>query len=199
MMRKTGYGRQGDKHTITLEGTEAEIDALQAMLMGACWVSADQDGKAMREERFRRLPDPVDDPIIPEAWQLLDVMREQPFKYNVANHIPPSEGIHGPSFYLQHLNPFGYTPGRYKAQVRLAQRCGFECLRSRRGNDGKFWEVWYLPGEWRAQNELREFIGSLPQNMTWNQKGSAVVDWLCKNVDFGTLDMAIQRAAAVID
>jgi len=45
------------------------------------------------------------------------------------------------SFYVQHLQ--GYN-GCYESVSRSMEVAGFECLRSRRGKDGKIWEIWYL-------------------------------------------------------
>lgn len=101
-----------------------------------------------------------------------------------------------PSVIIQHLCGYGYTSERYKACAQQLESYGFECLRSRRGNDGKFWEIWMLLGPWSAKGELGEAV---KRNNKKKDELEVVIKFLCKNVSFGSLDIMIQKAAMVIE
>ena len=76
-------------------------------------------------------------------------------------------------------------------------RWGFDCLRSKRGKKGRFWEIWYLPGFWRATEELKEAIDKAGKNTP--ERTKAAIAFLAKNAQFGSMDISVQKLAMVID
>lgn len=161
-MRETGSnmpgnGRPGEA-SITISGTVDEINAVRQMMSGMIWLSYKNSGDGQEKleltSRFMPLPEPIEDPLVPPQWQSEIGLGDIPAKWAppVREMCPlAKEGWHQPSFYMSHI----FEP---KVNIPKLQSWGFECMRSRRGEDGKFWEVWYLPGEWSARGGLREFI-----------------------------------------
>lgn len=193
---------------LTIEGKPEEIQALQAMLAGAAWVARPGE-QLISVSYFKAPPEPVDDPLIPPKWTQPD-RRLAPIPDICA--LEPDEGWHSPSYMMKHLCGYNYTVENYRAQVLKLQDWGFEVLRSRRGPDGKFWEVWYLPGVWSAQGELKDEFAAwkqrrllTPKNqggvgqIHWKEESDFVVHWLCRHASFGQLDVVVQRAAMTMD
>lgn len=211
--------RHGEATSITLDGTKEEIDAVVAMLGGVVRLRC-IGGMLTAENVFHPTPSPLEDPYIPPKWAVkvplvgectvADITNAEQarIKPPTVNVQPPieEEGWQSPHFCIQHLCGYGYTVEAYRVHAQNLMNCGFECLRSRRGNDGKFWELWYLPGTWCAKGPLKEAIDSQPKpgadepyTDQWKTTTEFVVGWLCHNVSFGTLDVAVQRAAMVVD
>jgi hypothetical protein len=69
-------------------------------------------------------------------------------------------------------------------------------LRSRRGDDGRYDEAWYLPGLYQAKGDLYDTVKEIKNEKKQLEKA---VSFLCANVSFGTLDTSTQRAAMVVD
>ena len=44
--------------------------------------------------------------------------------------------------------------GEYDRRAESLARAGFDCMRSRRGLDGRIWEHWYLSGRWAARGPI---------------------------------------------
>lgn len=208
-MRETGSSQQsyGDS-TITIAGTKEECDLVRSMLLGVRWLRCSKTGEAQTVESYDEIPPPGEDPDIPPQWtvkvppvgqateaDLEKATRERiKMSVNVGPMHLPDASWHYPSFYLTHPAAGG---GSYREEARKLFAFGFECLRSRRGADGKFWEVWYLPGKWRAQGPLADAIKTAGDD--WLKITDAVVGWMCRNVNFGTLNVAIQQAALVYE
>jgi hypothetical protein len=197
-MREAGSRRDGDRSQITIEGTEAEIDALRALMAKTCWLSVDLKGALVRGELVKAPPEPADDPYLPPTWQKTDCeWRRQTAE--LISHIDPKEGWHHPSYLVQSLCGYGWTLERYRDEVYKMQSIGFECLRSRRKADGRFWEAWILPFASAAKGPLKDIIDALPKDRKWFQETESIVKWMCRNASFGTLDVMIQRAAMTMD
>ncbi len=193
--RSGGRCEQGD---VTVGGlTPDEIDSMEAFTLGCCWIRVSEDGRLERRDRFAKLPDPVDDPCQPPQWiPSVDWTKESSFLCNPTPPLPeePNPKYSSPAFMVKYLCGYNNTPYDYEA--RKLQSYGFECLRSRRGRDGRFWEIWYLPGYWSAKGELKNVMALKPNN---SEQVSVAVDFLCRHVSFGTLDVCYQRAAMVVD
>lgn len=57
--------------------------------------------------------------------------------------------------YVHHIT--GYAGQEYyKGRADLLESAGFVCLRSEKGKDGKYWEVWYLPGAYAAEGPIKD-------------------------------------------
>jgi hypothetical protein len=98
-----------------------------------------------------------------------------------------------PSIIIQHLCGYHYTPENYKRQAEYLESLGFECLRSRRGADARYHELWLLSGLWSAKGGLKESLGN--GGSYGNKELNKAVKFLCRNASFGTLDVSFQRAA----
>lgn len=74
-MRETGSstpGRCGSgEASITITGRVEEIEAIRQMMAGMVWltVKGEKRDKLEMADRFKPLPAPVDDPMIPPQWQ----------------------------------------------------------------------------------------------------------------------------------
>lgn len=198
-MREVSSSSRGQTHTIEIEGTADEIDLIRGMLNGQHWLlgeSGDGDQRYMHVHQARIAPPlPEEDPPIPTLFTLLD-----PKDPRIVDDIPQQPmGLSLPAILIQHLCGYSRSPENYTYQAITLRQAGFECLRSRRGLDGRFWEVWMLPYLESAQGELRDVLQDLPRAAPTEDKVRRAVSWLCANVSFGTLDVTVQRAAAVYD
>jgi hypothetical protein len=102
--------------------------------------------------------------------------------------------LQSPSFMISHLCGHYYTKEGYKREADKLESYGFSCMRSRRGENGRFWENWYLPGVWCAKGDLAEKLKPIKDS---NEKTQEAIRFLMRNVSFGSMDMTQQRAAMV--
>jgi len=72
------YDGYGGSATIG-ELTQEDIDAVEAMTLGACWIRVSDDGRIERAERFTQLPPASEDPNVPPKT---DWTKEAPFLVN---------------------------------------------------------------------------------------------------------------------
>jgi len=56
------------------------------------------------------------------------------------------------SIFVQHIQ--GYEADSYAPKAKRMRAAGFVRLRSSKGRDGKYWEIWYLCGAWAAKGEI---------------------------------------------
>lgn len=221
MIRETGSSQHpsGDS-SITLSGTKEEMDAIRSAVNGANWLRVNDAGMAETVARHHKLPDPIDDPKIPPTWAIkpvpplgqctkadLDRARDDNAStprppMNVGPELNASEGWHSPAIYIHHVGVGTREPNGYQRNAKRLTDYGFECMRSRRGADGRYWELWFLPYLIHAKGTLREKIDTLEkanQMEGWTKTVREVVDHLCNNINFGSLEVAIQRAALSYD
>lgn len=174
-----------------------EMDDIEAFTLGSCWIRVSEDGRIERVERFATLPPISEDPNIPPKWiPYTDWTKEAPFLCNSVPELPeePKTEYIFPSLIIHSL--CGYNNVPYDWEARKLQKYGFECLRSRRGRDGRFWELWYLPGLYHAKDELKSEIDL---KSSGKDQVTVAVDFLCRHVSFGSLDVCYQRAAMHIE
>ncbi len=225
MIRQTHSSTRpnGGECSITFAGTAEEMENLNAMALGACWLRQ-TDAGLERIEHYKPVPSPIDDPMIPpkfdrprvkfkcpplgtatpadidKAQQAANEAHRQYVKapFNVREDIEPSEGWHFPSFIVRGVGAGG---GGYGPAAQRLIDAGFECMRSRRGRDGHYWELWFLPSSTFARGTLKEAIGKLKseQPKLWLDECRVVIDWLISNVDFGSAEVVVQRAALSYD
>ena len=179
-----GRGMAGD-YEITLSGTEEEINKIRAMLLGTVWITGWGEGKIKTVDKYDQVTH-FDDPLIPPQWQ--SEFGSVPPKWAETLTDDDKTGWHSPNFYIKHLF------GENKAYAKV-QSWGFECMRSRRGEDGKFWEAWYLPGDWAAKGELAKYIATLGPKIEWHEKTRLICHWIAERVCFGSMEVAVQRMA----
>lgn len=193
----TSYGRNSGKEEtgrVTIEGFSLdEFEKMLGAMRGMYWVHSD-NGRLVSSPRYEPPPNPIVDEEMLPFWR-------KPTKNEKAGSLKLFEmedlGEHSsPSISIQSLCGYYYTPERYKAEAAKLESWGFECLRSRRGNDGQFWEVWFLSGIWSAKGALLESIKGIKGE---KKKLEAATDFLGRNAVFRTLDVSVQRMAMVAD
>lgn len=99
------------------------------------------------------------------------------------------------------------TPENYVRESEKLTSYGFIQLRSKREEDGGYWEIWYLPGVWCAKGDLKKIVDDITTKAkTWEDPHGrrkdkecfkAVLEFLRRNASFGTLDVSIQRLCQV--
>ncbi len=180
----TSTGR-GEVHLIGL--TPEEVELLQAAMRGCAWFSRNSSGRLSFRSTYTDLPAPGEDPDIAPFWREQDSPSEQG---NLPIQLLPGPTAAGGSIQIQSLCGYYCTEENYAREAEKLESYGFECLRSRRGKDGRFWEIWLLPGCWAATGDLREAIYCMPED----RKMKAAISFLCSHASFGTLSVAEQRA-----
>lgn len=192
------YGNGG----FSLTGlTREEVDLLLGTFRGGLhWVSVDPNlGRLLHVPRHKELPAPATDESMHPFWQPSTETRGVQLELFPLFGEDGQPGHHNsPSFTIQSLCGYNYTPNNYRIQAECLASFGFQCLRSQRDPlTGQFWEIWYLPGAWAASGRLREAIADSGLK-DGAEKVRFIVTFLCRNVQFGTLDVAVQRAAMTI-
>lgn len=191
-LKVSAYGN--DHITISGISTEDRERVEGCLKSGAYWLRV-CDGKLEIVPSWEQLPDPVQDEEMLPFWRKQtksEVRQNQPRLFEIERLYEHSS----PSISIQHLCGYGYSPERYKTYATKLESYGFECMRSRRGLDGKYWEIWFLPGLWSAKGELKNVIDSPPSKKEALQ---VALDFLARNISFGTLDVSVQRLAAVLE
>ena len=194
-IRLSSYGPSGV--SITGCTRDESDDLVSAFAVGSKWVRV-SDGRLESQYAKHPLVAPYDDDDLLPFWrtqqQQEDSRRTLKSLHTLAGEQESLEN-RSPHITIQHLCGYEYTHERYKSCARTLERFGFECLRSRRGHDGHFWEIWYLPGLWAAKGTLAEAIGKGKVS----EQIERAVRHLLDTVSFGTLDVAVQRACMVIE
>lgn len=102
------------------------------------------------------------------------------------------------SIYIQSLCGYDYTDEGYQEEAAKLDSYGFIRLRSDIDENRNFIESWYLPGIPFAKGDLRDIL------MNETESGKEKTGWrleralefLRKNVRFGTLDVSVQKLYA---
>lgn len=198
------------KTEIKLEGTPEEIEAIQAMLVGACYVgnkdaapSGDCPAPVTRLERFAPFTPSVDPDNIrfwtPDAtgvFKYQDRFGEataEVHRYNPQQARCPdfqTKEPFSPSIYVKHIQAY---EGRdvYEPRATALRAAGFQQMRSMRDSEGKYWEHFYLP-----------FVpyGPMPGIKCRGQRPTVkeVMDWICETIRPGVVDVVAQRCAMAV-
>ncbi len=184
---------------IIVEGlTTDEVGVLRAaMLGGHHWVRGN-DGRLEKVPSFENLPDPVvDEEMLPFWRKQTEGNFSQNEIFGFDEGTKDSIKHSSPSIHIHHLCGYNYTPEYYKKQAEKLTSWGFECMRSKRGKDGKFWETWYLPGLWAAEGQFKEVLKKKKFKDRKEELESAL-EFIRVNASFGSLDVCVQRIAMVM-
>lgn len=186
MIRSYRSPRGSDAGDITLA---VDPDLMTGVVNGCAWFGVN-DGKPVFLSRLNDLPASADDEQILPFWN--GGVCRKVFDVDERN-------VFSPSFQLSSLCGYYWTPEKYALESAKVESYGFFCMRSKRGTDGKYWEVWRLLGYWSARGALKEYIDDAHAGVTNEQiKLEKVCKWLCRNCSFGSLDVTVQRAAMCI-
>lgn len=175
---------------------EGEREAIEGALNGQHWITV-RDGRIVTIPARETPPTTVDEEMLP-FWRAFD-NKQVGLQLKLVEFGPIKEGF-SPAIFIQSLCGYNYTPETYRLDAAVLEEYGFICMRSRRGEDGKYWEVWYLPGLWAARGRLREALGAdrAPERKKLERALDFFQSRKCQ-MTFGTLDVAIQRLAMVMD
>ncbi len=167
--------------------SQDDVQNLEGMALGHNWCITTPDGRLQTQSRWEPLPDPAQDETMMPFWQPALPNTVQLELKEVA--MPPGSSV---GIIIQHLCAYDYSPENYRHQAEILESFGFECLRSRRGPDGRYWEMWHLPGMWSARGRLKGTLHGITEPA---KQADEAIRFLCKNVVFGSLDISWQRAA----
>lgn len=189
------HASMSSEETVQLSGLiEEEQELLEAALNGQCWVTV-RNGRLESAPARDIPPSAVDEEMLP-FWRKFDEEKEiqiQLFK------LGPLPNWSSPSIIVQSLCGYNYTPELYRRDAALMEEYGFTCLRSRRGPDGRFWELWYLPGVWAAKGALLEAVGKHGSEKVKLERVLSFFESRKSLVTFGTLDVTVQRMAMRVE
>ncbi len=174
---------------LTIDGlTEDESKKLRGCLgTGMCWVKT-ENGRLVVRPNFEE-PLPITDDRMVPFWLPWSKNGNSIF---LKKHSFDEIGEHSsPSISIQHLCGYAYSAENYRTQVRRLESYGFECLRSRRGLDGRFAEIWHLGHLSLAQGDLKTAIN---EGKTGKKRLDLAISFLCEHVVFGSLEASAQRA-----
>lgn len=179
---------------ITITGLSPEDEEkLQSIIVsGNLWMTV-REGVPVFTPTFKGFPDPTEDLEIAPFWRVRLVREDESIQEHFKFfEFSPSSENYSPSIYINHLCGYNYTPEGYRETATKLTSYGFECMKSQRGSDGKFWETWYLPGLWSAKNDLQRAISHLKCD---KEKLKETIEFLRKKVSFGQLDVSVQKLA----
>ena len=156
-MRATSYGqdRFSGQHTITVQGTEAEINAIHKMIAGLGYVACGRDGLPLFAEKFEALT-PIPDPELMQhftPWGGEKVAKFTGEKPEVKLNLEDWDN-QACSLYVEHLCGYNYSSENYAREAGKLTAMGFVCMRSPRDERGRYWEAWFLPGVWAGKGAL---------------------------------------------
>lgn len=172
--------------------TQREGELVEGSILGGHhWIRRGSDGRLENVPSYLPLPDPVVDEEMYPFWRKLEQGEVIQPKLVSSGYLPKG---YGASISIQHLCGYYYTKENYRKQAEKLTKFGFVCMRSRRGDDATFWEIWYLPGVWAAKGELEIAINDSKETDLM-KKTEVAVRYLGNHVSFGTLDCSVQRLA----
>lgn len=225
-VRVVSYGGSHQRNSlhIDIHGLDnKELDLMQGAMHGHHWVTC-KDGRIENVPTYKQLPGPTEDEMMLPFWRRPQEGVETQLSLF---SLEPMPDWCSPCITIQHLCGYNYTAERYRHEAENLTRWGFMCLRSQRNLSGEYWEQWYLP-LWAAQEELKQAIDAqdpyflqrntveeflrdtftIPKEKPYVEKTDknrlkreidVAVRFLCRNAQFGTLDVSIQRAAMTVD
>lgn len=172
------------KEEITLKGTADEVKAIERMLKSAVWVR-NCEGTLQVHDAFEAPTPPVGDPATSDQWPT----DERIAKLGCVRRRKSGMdrwSINYRAIYVHHI--CGYDGEKtYADRADALERVGFSCMRSRRGSNGGFWEVWYLPGASFAEGPLR------------GASSERILEWVHKNIQPGVVEFAGERWCLTYD
>ena len=183
-----------DFSTVTLRGTKEDIVRLAGALQyGMKWIRMWPNGEIETSDVYAMPPSPIDDVELQNIWQFdplpegadvqMKLLRDDPKMQE-----PKSEwSKKHRSLYLQSIQ--GYA-GRdaYVSRAKRLMEAGFICLRSRRGDDGKYWEIWYLPSPCCGRGPLKDM-----------KTADEVTAWVCNTIGPGTVTLGGEHWGLALD
>jgi hypothetical protein len=196
--------RRGLKGEIILEGlSDGQIEKFEGMLGGGFFmkgVPGDEESKLELTftSSFRGLPDPITDDEMLPFWKPLAAEKTAARELEFINFGVELAAHRSPSILIKYLCGYGYSPERYRINAELLEGFGFDHMRSKRKENGRFSEAWFLSSLYGAKGELKEKI-DLARASGEKDLLKIAVEHIARRASFGTLDVVVQRLTAVID
>jgi hypothetical protein len=188
---------------ITIKGTALEIEAVEAMLTGHILVGNPEADAPLRTSRFHPPnldPDPETvrhfPPKLPEFqtmlqtdWNEIEVVSGRYNQERLERYLAGLKDFEQGciSVYVHGLSGYGCKEGVLLWRMGVMSAIGFQQMRSPRGEDGKYWEVWYLPGAWAAEGQLK------------GKKLNEIIRFVAKECCPGSIDLVRQHMALTVD
>jgi len=187
----TSWGKDGEyNNKLEIDNlSENELEIMEGWVSGSYHVSVNKKGRMEKKHLYDELKTIQDDAMLP-FWKPCN--DKQQYFLDVDLKKLEERYTDFASITIQHLCGYNYSPENYRKQVELLESYGFSHLRSKRGVDGKFWEMWYLPSLVFAEGKLEICIQDIKNS---KEKLKKAVDFLCNTAQFGSLDVSVQRAA----
>ena len=179
------------KGEITIAGTSEDIRLIELMILGTSWIRRGLVG-VEESKAYHDAPSPINDPKLEDHWPIEPLVTpSSQYKLFVDEDEHEKQArakgkMDFRSIYVSGIT--AYASGDiYVARAKLLDDAGFICLRSRRGDDGKYWEIWYLAGPTNAQGAIK------------GKNSDEIVNWLCKVVGPGSISIEGVHWGAVLD
>lgn len=196
-VREIGCHKNGDSSSITIGNlTPKELEALQQFIFGTSYICC-QGGRVHAWHAFEDLPPPQRDPILSECWN------PPPDGETKVGGMPKGKGIHSPGLVIRSAGAcYGSDSKEPQRSYQLLESFGFVCMRSPRGDDGRYWEQWVLHGLWQAKGQLGDWYqrwrADNKDASDFGPKWFECAEEACKfinsqGVRYGSLDIVIQR------
>lgn len=173
--------------------TKEELDKLRASLLSGAYYAKGENGRIVFVPTYEKLPDPIKDEKMLPFWR--EHEGEKVYQAEMFEAMHSKESVYSPSITIRSLCGYHYTPAFYKEIAEKLESYGFEVLRSQRGDDFRYTELWILSGLWAAKGDLKEVI----KNFKGEEQLKKTLKFLRRNVSFGSLDVSTQRMAMVME
>ena len=201
-LRSSGSDHNGG-YGISFNGmTKEEHDKLLSCIQFGIRFVRVNNGRLEFKDAYEDLPKATDETMLPFWKPETNNTSRQIELFNTGEAYAEIRKTYSPCLYISSICGYNYSKENYKNEAEKLESYGFECMRSRRGVDGKFWEVWVLNGFYAAEGDFKDFISSITDNV-WNdftkEQIDMVIRYLCRKTSFGSLNMTFQRACMVID
>lgn len=191
------WSSKSSRGELTVSGlTPRELEAMEAFIRGTSYVRC-VEGRLHAYDAHEPLPTPEEDPLMGPHWSASGEPKQW-------GGITSGEGWHSPGLIITALGagidrnaPFGKDQAA--RNQALVESFGFVCLRSRRGDDGGYWEQWVLHFLEAARGDLEQHLKTLPPGTGWHERAEAAAGFIAKHIRFGSLDITIQRWALAFD
>lgn len=185
------------------ELVEKESEQVRGCLAGTVWLSV-ENGRVVTHSKLAPLPNPIEDVEMQPFWSAPTKEEVTHLEQFTFEELDPRV-TYSRHITIQSLCGYNYSKKNYENQAWLLKNYGFVQMRSPRGINGGFWEIWYLPGIHFASGDLLHAINDAKRDIkvTDSEKDKKIfkvaLEFIRKHVQFGTLDISIQRMAMVID
>lgn len=186
---------------------EEEADKVLASFTNGSYYVRVENGRLQAFPVYEKLPDPIEDKNMLPFWRSVKNPPGKQEEMFEDFSFDKDRSRQSASIIVQHLCGYYYTEDGYKENARLLESYGFQEMRSKRGEDGKYWQLWFLPSLFFAEGKLKSLLSlhKTKDNLdgsAWSESEAKqlerAVSFLRTNVRFGTLDVAVQRLAMPI-